>query len=120
MEILKYLDVLIGLAVVMVLLSPLVSALTQVFVWLVGMRAGRLQVGLENLLLQLNGNPYQRFDAAEVSGLNANQVVLFAQPPAPPPPAPAAAVGAGWRASVAAVVHGIAARLAGPAAAPVA
>lgn len=77
MEILKYLDVMIGLAVVMVLLSPLVSAITQVFVWLGNMRSGRLQVGLENLLLQLNGSPYERFDAAEVSGLPPNSKLLF-------------------------------------------
>jgi len=54
MEILKYLDVLIGLAVVMVLLSPLVASLTQFLLWLGGARAGRLQVALESLILLLN------------------------------------------------------------------
>lgn len=81
MEILKYLDVLIGLAVVMVLLSPLVTAFTQFWLWLFNARSGRLQVGLENLLLQLNGSPYERFDAAVVSGLKPGQKVQFAQPP---------------------------------------
>jgi hypothetical protein len=69
MDILKYLDVLIGLAVVMLLLSPLVSAITQMWIWLSNMRAGRLQVALKQLILQLNGNPYERFDAVSISGL---------------------------------------------------
>ncbi len=94
MQILKYLDVLLGLAVVMVLLSPLVTAFTQVWLWLFNARSGRLQVGLENLLLQLNGSPYERFDSAEVTGLQPRQQVLFAQPPVAgaPEPAPIAKV----------------------------
>jgi hypothetical protein len=71
MEILKYLDVLIGLAVVMVLLSPLVAAITQFWMWFTNTRAGRLQVGLKSLLLQLDVNPYDKFDAALVTGLPA-------------------------------------------------
>ena len=90
MEILKYLDVLIGLAVVMVLLSPLVTAFTQFWLWLFNARSGHLQVGLENLLLQLNGSPYERFDSAEVSGLAPRQQILFAQPPIAGAPATAA------------------------------
>ena len=84
MEILKYLDVLIGLAVVMLLLSPLVSAFTHAWLWLFDARSGRLQVGLTNLILELNGSPYERFDAAEITGLAANAPVTFAQP-APQP-----------------------------------
>lgn len=84
MEILKYLDVLIGLAVVMLLLSPLVSAFTHAWLWLFNARSGRLQVGLTNLILELNGSPYERFDAAEITGLPPNAPVTFAQP-APQP-----------------------------------
>jgi hypothetical protein len=84
MEILKYLDVLIGLAVVMLLLSPLVTAFTQVCLWLFNARSGRLQVGLTSLILELNGSPYERFDAAEITGLAPNAPVTFAQP-APQP-----------------------------------
>lgn len=80
MEILKYLDVLIGLAVVMLMLSPLVSAFTQACLWLFNARSGRLQVGLSNLILELNGSPYERFDAAEITGLAPNAPVVFAQP----------------------------------------
>jgi hypothetical protein len=57
MEILKYLDVLIGLAVVMVLLSPLVAGITQMSLWVLRARAGRLQVALQNLILLLNPPP---------------------------------------------------------------
>lgn len=84
MEILKYLDVLIGLAIVMLLLSPGVSAFTQVCLWLFNARSGRLEVGLTNLLLQLNGSPYERYDAAEIAGLAPLAPVTFAQP-APQP-----------------------------------
>src|ERR1039457_3931495 len=84
MEILKYLDVLIGLAVVMLLLSPGVSAFTQVCLWLFNARSGRLEVGLTNLLLELNGSPYERYDAAEIAVLAPHAPVTFAQP-APQP-----------------------------------
>ena len=77
MDILKYLDVLIGLAVVMILLSPLVSAITQFWVWLSNMRAGRLQVALQGLILQLNGNPYERFEAVAISGLAPGAAVAL-------------------------------------------
>jgi hypothetical protein len=77
MDILKYLDVLIGLAVVMVLLSPLVSAMTQLWVWLLTMRAGCLEVALKQLILQMNGNPYEQFEAVRVSKLPANTAVTM-------------------------------------------
>jgi hypothetical protein len=80
MEILKYLDVLIGLAIVMLLLSPLVSAFTQICLWLSNARSGRLEVGLTNLLLELNGRPYERYEAAEITGLPPDATVTFAQP----------------------------------------
>jgi hypothetical protein len=80
MEILKYLDVLIGLAVVMLLLSPLVSAFTQLWLWIFNARSGRLQVGLKKLILELNGNPYERYDAAEITNLTASAPVTFRQP----------------------------------------
>ena len=83
------------------------------------MRAGRLQVGLENLLLQLNGSPYERFDEAEVTGLNPNQVVLFEQPPIPVPAGLQPVPVAGGRAGLATLVHNIAVRLEGPPPAPV-
>jgi len=94
MEILKYLDVLIGLAIVMLLLSPAVSAFTQICLWLFNARSGRLQVGLTNLILELNGSPYERFDAAEITGLPPGALVKFAQP-APQPPLAANADAAG-------------------------
>jgi hypothetical protein len=54
MEILKYLDVLIGLAVVMVVLSPLVAGITQAILGVSSARSGHLQVALKNLILLLN------------------------------------------------------------------
>jgi hypothetical protein len=77
MDILKYLDVLIGLAVVMILLSPLVSAITQLWIWLWNMRASRLQVALQGLIRQLNGNPYERFEAVAISGLPPGTAVTL-------------------------------------------
>jgi len=77
MPILKYLDILIGLAVVMVLLSPAVSAITQLWMWLSNTRAGRLQVGLKRLLLHLDCNTYDVYDKAvvAVAGLPAGTVL---------------------------------------------
>ena len=80
MEILKYLDVLIGLAVVMVLLSPLVSAFTQFWMWVTNARATRLKVGLAGLIGQLDGDGYDGFVAIEISGLAAGAAVTFQQP----------------------------------------
>ena len=85
MEILKYIDVLIGLAVVMVLLSPLVSALTQFWMWLSNARATRLKVGLAGLIQQLDGDAYESFEAIEITGLPAGAAVTFQQPAGIPP-----------------------------------
>jgi len=57
MDFLKYLDILIGLAVVMVLLSPVVTALTQLWMWVVNNRVVFLLEGLQNLILHIDGNP---------------------------------------------------------------
>src|SRR5437867_2000709 len=57
MDFLKYLDILIGLAVVMVLLSPVVTALTQLWMWVVNNRSAFLLEGLKNLILHIDGNP---------------------------------------------------------------
>ena len=57
MDFLKYLDILIGLAVVMVLLSPLVTALTQLYMWLANRRSAFLLDGLKNLIHHIDGNP---------------------------------------------------------------
>lgn len=50
---LKSLDVLIGLALVMVLLSPLVTAVTQIWMWIWNRRTFFLQEMLQRLLVQL-------------------------------------------------------------------
>ena len=57
MDFLKYLDILIGLAVVMLLLSPLVTALTQLGMWLTNSRSTYLLDGLKNLILHIDGHP---------------------------------------------------------------
>jgi hypothetical protein len=80
MEILKYLDVLIGLAVVMLLLSPLVSGFTQFWLWLCNSRAANLRRGLERILLQLEPDPYEMFEAVEISGLAGGSPVILQQP----------------------------------------
>jgi len=56
MDFLKYLDILIGLAVVMVLLSPAVTAITQIVMWLTNKRSAFLNEGLKNLITQLDGH----------------------------------------------------------------
>lgn len=53
MEFLKYLDVLIGLALVMVLLSPVVTAVTQLVMWLRNRRSIFLLQAVERLIVQL-------------------------------------------------------------------
>src|SRR5581483_7002150 len=80
MELLKYLDVLIGLAVVMVLLSPLVSAFTQFWMWLSNARSTRLKVGLTDLIGQLDADVYENFVAIRITGLPAGGAVTFLQP----------------------------------------
>jgi hypothetical protein len=54
---LKYLDILIGLAVVMVLMSPLVTAITQVVLVVSRRRTGLLRDGIGFLLQQIDGDP---------------------------------------------------------------
>jgi hypothetical protein len=93
MQLLKYLDVLIGLALVMVLLSPLVSAFTQLWMWISNTRSGRLQVGLKNLILQLSGTSYSRFDAIAITGYPPGQRVTMRVPDYPDVAAQADAMG---------------------------
>jgi hypothetical protein len=85
-EILKYLDVLIGLAVVMVLLSPLVSGLTQMVLWVLKVRPVRLRLALTTLIGELNGEAFDLYDTVVVTGLPANVTELEFQQPAPQPP----------------------------------
>src|SRR5471032_584080 len=56
MPILKYLDILIGLAVVMVLLSPAVTALTALWMWILNRRALHLVAAIADLIRQIDGN----------------------------------------------------------------
>lgn len=55
MEFLKYLDVLIGLTVVMIVLSPAVTAITQLFMFVFNRRSRFLSKGLRVLIEQLKG-----------------------------------------------------------------
>src|SRR5262245_47927875 len=57
MDILKYVDIMIGLAVVMVLLSPVVTSVTQFGLWFCRRRSEYLIEGLQNLILHLEGQP---------------------------------------------------------------
>ena len=68
MNILKYVDVLIALALVMVLLSPLVTAITQMIMWLARSRPSALRAGLRDLLLELSGDGAPAFGRAIVQG----------------------------------------------------
>src|SRR5437016_13193619 len=86
MEILKYLDVLIGLAVVVILLSPLVSALTQIALWVSKVRPVRLRLALATLIKELNGVAFDLYDTAIVSGLPATAQQLRFNQPAPQAP----------------------------------
>ena len=58
--ILKYLDILIGLAVVMVLGTTVVGAVTQLFLSSLYFRARTLRTGLQELIRQLYGNYLER------------------------------------------------------------
>lgn len=69
MDFLKYLDILIGLAVVMVLLSPVVTALTQLWVWVVNNRSIFLLEGLKNLILHIDGNPAALIKLTNLAGV---------------------------------------------------
>ena len=68
MDFLKYLDILIGLAVVMVLLSPVVTALTQVWMWVASKRSVYLLEGLKNLILHIDGNPAAIIEIQDQTG----------------------------------------------------
>ena len=78
MNVLKYLDVLIGLAIVMVLLSPLVTAITQFCLWLFGRRARTLKAGIRDLVLQLGNSSTTPFDRVELQGGPAGASVTIA------------------------------------------
>ena len=75
MDVLKYLDVLIGLAVVMVLLSPLVSAGTQFVMWVLRVRSSLLRVGITQLILHLDGNPFAGYKTALIKVMNGANAV---------------------------------------------
>ena len=64
MDFLKYLDVLIGLSVVMILLSPAVTAITQFFMFAFNLRSKFLRQGLTALIRQLDGPPVERLTVA--------------------------------------------------------
>ena len=68
MDFLKYLDILIEFAVVMVLLSPVVTALTQLCMWVANNRSAFLLEGLKNLLLQIDGNPAAIIEIKTLAG----------------------------------------------------
>src|SRR5215510_13373465 len=55
MQILKYLDILIGLAVVMVLMSPLVTAVTSAVMWAANRRSAHLRAAVIDLIRQVDG-----------------------------------------------------------------
>ena len=63
MGFLKYLDILIGLAVVMVLLSPIVTAITQMALLLFDVRAHFLADALEKLIQGLSSGAINKFRA---------------------------------------------------------
>jgi hypothetical protein len=67
MELLKYLDVLIGLTVVMILLSPAVTAITQVFMFAFNRRSRFLHKGLVNLIRQLDPAPAEQWSVPALS-----------------------------------------------------
>jgi hypothetical protein len=75
MDVLKYLDVLIGLAVVMVLLSPLVSAGTQFVMWGLRIRPWLLRIGITRLILHLDGNPFAGYKTALIKVMNGANAV---------------------------------------------
>jgi hypothetical protein len=88
-DFLKYLDVAIGLALVMVLVSPLVTAVTQVWMWYRNRRTVFLQQMLQRLLAQIAG-PKDGM-SPEVALAVAQAVVrhpLLARGPAPNLPNP--------------------------------
>jgi hypothetical protein len=61
MDFLKYLDVLIGLTIVMILLSPAVTAFTQLVLFALNSRSKFLRKGLTALIRQLDAPPIEKF-----------------------------------------------------------
>lgn len=78
MNVLKYLDVLIGLAIVMVLLSPLVTVVTQFCLWFFGRRPRTLKAGIRDLVFQLGNSSTTPFDRVELEGGPAGVSVTIA------------------------------------------
>lgn len=68
MDILKYLDVLIGLTVVMILLSPAVTAFTQLFMFVFNRRSQFLRKGLAALIQQIGGSPVEKWVVTDSKG----------------------------------------------------
>jgi hypothetical protein len=68
MDVLKYLDVLIGLSLVMVLVSPMVTAVTQVYMWLRNRRTMYLQQMLQRLLVQIDSPRGVIFEVTKGAG----------------------------------------------------
>jgi hypothetical protein len=68
MEFLKYLDVLIGLTLVMILLSPAVTAITQLFMFVFNSRSKFLRKGLTALIGQLDAAPVEQFEVRDTTG----------------------------------------------------
>jgi hypothetical protein len=63
MDFLRYLDVLIGLTVVMILLSPAVTAITQIIMFVFNQRSGFLKKGLAALICQLDAPSIEEWPA---------------------------------------------------------
>ena len=61
----KYLDVLIGLSIVMVLVSPMVTALTQIYMWFRSRRTAYLHQMLFRLIRQFGNSKAVRFEVVE-------------------------------------------------------
>lgn len=85
MDLLKYIDVLIGLTVVMILLSPAVTAVTQLFMFVFNRRSSFLRKGLANLIQQLDGAPVEQWTVpgaagaqVQVTGRTANRLTVQA------------------------------------------
>src|SRR5580704_17186622 len=68
MDFLKYLDVFIGLAVVMILLSPAVTAFTQLFMFVSNSRSKFLHTGLVSLIRQLDGTLLEKWRVTTPAG----------------------------------------------------
>lgn len=67
MDFLKYVDVLIGLAIVMVLLSPLVTAWTQFWMWVLRARPAFLRMAIAKLILHIDGTALRAPEADTIA-----------------------------------------------------